>query len=123
MERAAGTGEIATPPWDIAGKRCLVTGATNGIGRTAALALARAGADIVVSGREVGRIAAVQQQIADETGRRPGAFLSDFKSLAELRARRPRLLGTAGKPCMCCCTMPGRYSPVDSAVPKAMRPA
>ena len=37
---------------NLTGKRALVTGATSGIGRAAALALARAGATVAVSGRD-----------------------------------------------------------------------
>ena len=72
-------------PWNIAGKICLVTGATNGIGRAAALALAQAGAEVVVGGRQPERCAAVQDQIAELTGRRPEALCCDFNSLTDVR--------------------------------------
>ncbi len=85
MGQLADTSGVIRLPWDIAGKSCLVTGATNGIGREIALALARAGAKVVVGGRNASRIAAVQQQIADETGQRPAAFCCDLKSLSALR--------------------------------------
>ncbi len=54
---------------DLAGKACLVTGATRGIGRAIAEALAAAGADVVISARtssDVERVAADLD--ADSTG-------------------------------------------------------
>ncbi len=78
--------EVATfPPWDITGKVCLVTGATHGIGRAAALALAVAGAEVVVGGRKAERCAVVQDQIAAQTGHRPAAWCCDFNSLDAVR--------------------------------------
>jgi NAD(P)-dependent dehydrogenase (short-subunit alcohol dehydrogenase family) len=47
----------------LAGKRAVVTGASRGIGRAIALALARAGADVVVSARTEGEIAALASEI------------------------------------------------------------
>ncbi len=38
------------------GKVCLITGATRGIGRAGALELARAGADLILVGRDLGRL-------------------------------------------------------------------
>lgn len=44
---------------DIVGSVALVTGATGGIGRATAIALSRAGAKVVVAGRNAGRLAGV----------------------------------------------------------------
>src|ERR1700712_2432230 len=48
---------------ELAGKRALVTGATSGLGRATAVALANAGAEVIVHGRDVARGAAVIEDI------------------------------------------------------------
>jgi short-subunit dehydrogenase len=55
---------------DVAGAVCLVTGASSGIGRATAHRLARAGARLVLGGRDPDRLALV----AGETGGRPVAL-------------------------------------------------
>ncbi len=44
--------------WSIAGKTVVITGATNGIGEAAAIALAKRGAHLVLVGRDASRGAA-----------------------------------------------------------------
>ena len=52
-----------TPALELAGSTALVTGATSGIGRATALALADAGATVIVHGRDTDRGVAVLEQI------------------------------------------------------------
>ena len=52
----------------LAGKRAVVTGATSGLGAAMASALARAGADVVVGGRDAARADAVVGAIRDQGG-------------------------------------------------------
>ena len=71
------------------GKPALVTGAGGGIGRETAGALARMGATVVVSARDV----AGAQPVVDEitgSGGRAEALALDVSSLADVR-RAPRL--------------------------------
>ena len=53
---------------DMQGKTVLITGATNGIGRAAALALARQGAVIALAGRDEKKVDATVAMIREESG-------------------------------------------------------
>ena len=84
-----------------AGERPVVvlTGGTSGIGRAAAVALARRGARLVLVGRDAGRAAETVDHIAETTGNRDVDVVlgdlgvqRDVRAVAEaVRARAPRL--------------------------------
>ena len=71
---------------DLEGLSALVTGATSGIGRAAAQALGRHGAEVVVHGRDVGRGGAVVDAITADGGkaRFAAADLTDPAQLDDL---------------------------------------
>lgn len=72
--------------WDIRGKHVLVTGATNGIGREAAVQLARLGAHVTIVGRDPARTEAAAAEIADRSGTTGvGHLICDFASQAAIR--------------------------------------
>src|SRR5258706_13296372 len=54
---------------DLQDEKALVTGATSGIGRAIALQLARAGAEVIVHGRDAERGAATVEEIIAAGGR------------------------------------------------------
>ncbi len=71
---------------DLTGRRCVVTGATNGIGRATAHALAAMGATVVVHGRNAAAVEAVRSSITQATSNaQVTGVLADFSSLADVR--------------------------------------
>jgi NAD(P)-dependent dehydrogenase (short-subunit alcohol dehydrogenase family) len=68
------------------GKVCLITGGTNGIGKSTALALARQGATVVIVGRSAQKTRQVVEEIRRATGNRSvDALLADLSSQADVR--------------------------------------
>ncbi len=70
----------------MAGKTCVVTGATSGIGRVTARELAARGARVLVVGRSRERCEAAVAQIRESTGNREVEYLrADLANQAEIR--------------------------------------
>jgi retinol dehydrogenase 12 len=68
------------------GKICLVTGATAGIGKITATALAAQGAELTITGRNQQKTADTVQQIKSETGNQAVQYLlADFSDLQQVR--------------------------------------
>jgi len=63
----------------------VVTGASSGIGLAAAVALARAGDDVVLLGRTPRRLADAVSRVRDAGGRTPASYRADFAVLDEVR--------------------------------------
>jgi len=77
------------------GRACVITGATSGIGRAAALELAALGARVVIVARDPARGAAARDEIEAATGRRDVELeIADLRSQAQIRALAGRLLAT-----------------------------
>ena len=71
---------------DLTGRTCLVTGATHGIGRATAEALAALGATVIVHGRDSAAVGAVCHEIARASGNaHVTGVVADFASLAAVR--------------------------------------
>ncbi len=72
---------------DLSGKTCVITGASSGLGRESARALAAAGAHVILTARNPGALAQTARWIASEV---PGAQISsvplDLTALASVRA-------------------------------------
>ncbi|WP_239118334.1 SDR family NAD(P)-dependent oxidoreductase [Paractinoplanes ferrugineus] len=64
----------------------VVTGASSGIGLAAAVALARAGDDVVLLGRDPARLADAVSRVRDAGGRTPTSYRADFAELDQVRA-------------------------------------
>jgi NAD(P)-dependent dehydrogenase (short-subunit alcohol dehydrogenase family) len=72
-------------------KVCVVTGATSGIGKAAAAALARLGAKVVLVGRDHGRTAATAAEIGSLSASPPQTEVADLASLEQVRGLADRL--------------------------------
>jgi NAD(P)-dependent dehydrogenase (short-subunit alcohol dehydrogenase family) len=76
------------------GKRVLVTGATNGIGKYMAIGLAKLGAQVVIVGRDATRTSAALHQIRAESGGvKVESLLADLSSMASVRKLAEEFLG------------------------------
>jgi NAD(P)-dependent dehydrogenase (short-subunit alcohol dehydrogenase family) len=81
-ESPEAIADVATV--DVSGTQALVTGSTSGIGREAALALGRRGADVVVHGRNAAAGAEVVEQL-EATGADATFVEADFASIDAVR--------------------------------------
>lgn len=87
---------MSIDPFDLTGKTVLVTGASSGIGRAAAMACAQAGASLVLTGRDPARLDATLALLAAGAGaqhRAVCADLTDPDQLAELAGQAGMLDG------------------------------
>jgi retinol dehydrogenase-12 len=75
------------------GKVCVVTGATSGIGKATAAALARLGATVVLVGRDRARTEAAAAEVGSAGGPPPRAEVADLSSLEQVRGLAERLAG------------------------------
>jgi NAD(P)-dependent dehydrogenase (short-subunit alcohol dehydrogenase family) len=82
--------------FDLSGRAAVVVGGTSGIGRTLALGLADAGADVVVTGRRAALVDAVASEI-ETRGRRTLRVTADVADARALEALRDRCLEAYGK--------------------------
>jgi 3-oxoacyl-[acyl-carrier protein] reductase len=62
----------------LAGRRCLVTGASAGIGRTVAMQLAAEGARVAIAARDPAALAALSQEIVAKGGAAPAILTADL---------------------------------------------
>ena len=84
---------------DLTGRTCLVTGATRGVGRATAEALAKLGANVVIHGRDSAAVGAVcRSTLRVSRGGQVTGAVADFASLKSVRrmaedvaAQHPRL--------------------------------
>lgn len=84
------------PNFDLTGKVAVVTGASRGIGRTLALGLANAGADVVVSSRTVREIEALADGIR-AIGRRALAQPGDVSKVKDIQVLADATMGEFGR--------------------------
>lgn len=79
-------------PFTLAGKRVLVTGASSGLGQAIALACAKMGAELLVTGRDRARLAQTLEQLQAISALPHQAFAADLTQASE----REMLVDTVG---------------------------
>jgi NAD(P)-dependent dehydrogenase (short-subunit alcohol dehydrogenase family) len=82
--------------FDLSGRTAVVVGGTSGIGRTLALGLADAGADVVATGRRAQLVEEISHEIASK-GRRTFAMTADVGDKRSLEKLRDACLQEFGK--------------------------
>jgi NAD(P)-dependent dehydrogenase (short-subunit alcohol dehydrogenase family) len=75
------------------GKVCVITGASSGIGKATAAALARLGTTVVLVGRDRARTEAAAAEIGAVSGPAPRAEIADLACLEQVRGLGERLAG------------------------------
>ena len=80
-------------PFSLAGKTILVTGASSGLGRATAIACARMGSSLVITGRNTDRLQETFDQLGDEFATQILADLTVKEDLERLLAALPHLDG------------------------------
>jgi NAD(P)-dependent dehydrogenase (short-subunit alcohol dehydrogenase family) len=82
--------------FDLTGKVAMVTGSTRGLGETAAMALAKAGADVAICGRSQGDLKRVTAAV-QALGRKAAGFSLDVTSKEKIQQGVGGILETFGR--------------------------
>lgn len=81
----------------LTGKVAVITGASRGIGHAAALALAREGADVVLTARTAEDLQALAAKVEQETGRNALVVAADLSQGADVARLKEQALATFGR--------------------------
>ncbi len=82
--------------YTLQGRKALVCGSTQGIGRACAMHLARQGAGVTIMARHEESLRRVQDELPTDHGQSHGCVIADFADWQQVRARVQEYVGTAG---------------------------
>ena len=83
--------------FDLTGRSAIITGGSKGLGHAMAAGLASAGADVVLTSRNVEEVESAAQQIADDYGQRAIGMKADVTSADDIDAMANRAMDEFGK--------------------------
>ncbi|MFG6401931.1 MULTISPECIES: SDR family oxidoreductase [unclassified Microbacterium] len=84
--------------FDLSGKTALITGSSRGLGQSLALALAGAGVEVTLHGRDAAALAASADLVAEISGRRPASVQFDVTEAGEVERVLGELVAEHGVP-------------------------
>ncbi len=84
--------------FDLTGRLALVTGSSRGLGQSLAIALAEAGARLIVHGRDAAALEGTRDAIEHSTGSRPAAALFDVTDAGAVEAAIASIVEEHGVP-------------------------
>jgi len=96
--RPAATTPRGEELFDVSGRLALITGSTRGLGRHFARVLARAGAMVVIHGRDAYAVEQARSEVEEETGRAALGIAVDVTDIDAVRDTLERLVSEHGTP-------------------------
>jgi len=82
--------------YSLVGKKALVCGSTQGIGRACALEMALQGAEVTLMARREDGLRKVQEELSTDHGQTHGCVVADFADWQQVRDRLQEFLGAGG---------------------------
>ncbi len=89
---------MSTSLFDVSDRLALVTGSSRGLGRSLATALARAGARVIVHGRDLEAVEATRREVEEISGRAAASVVFDVTDAAQVEAQIGRMIDEVGVP-------------------------
>jgi len=77
--------------YEINGKRILITGATSGVGKETAKALAAQGANLIIIARNVSKSKKLSDEIAQISNKNPAIYIADLSLMQEVKNATQRI--------------------------------
>lgn len=89
---------MSTSLFDVSDRLALVTGSSRGLGRSLATALARAGARVIVHGRDLEAVEATRREVEEISGRAAASVVFDVTDAAQVEDHIGRMIDEVGVP-------------------------